>query len=575
MNVATNPPPDIHSKNSAGFIIAPQEICKSCNRHSGSAFFLTDLKGPSPLHRIGVIPTGPDLESTLSTISYTESETKRLDNEIARVKLSLDALQQRRDALYQFSLQEQALFAPIRKLPEDILCNIFLEAEIDSEDGIDICNAETFVRIIRQVSYHWRSLVDTFAPLWSHVTVVWDWKASKGKRDMVGSFLEKCISLSKEFPLTMRLSGCPGETLGFSCLQALGQNAFRWKNIRVDNEESELLESIISHVPKNETFTLLTHLEVSNIKQTISFNPTPKLSHLTVRDVEDITIKISFQSSPLLTDLTLEYVNNPTKIFEDTLWFSVTHFEPYANELYLDELSFILKRMPNLLSLCMKGLTRADITQAITLSHLCDFTLFQEDTNVLEHFIMPCLRSLEVHEVSPSASILQLLKRSKCPLETLCLDEGLSGEGWSPNIDELKNVKTLMLNNTPFIGKDLLKLTRSSSSMLADSLFPRLEVFGISAGGATALTYVHLALISMLKSRLPPVEQQETSISEQKSGTEWSLKDVTVTFNKRLANEQVRYIKDFLQSDEVQRSGIRVSISHSAHSYFTYELEYL
>ncbi|KAF9003666.1 hypothetical protein BDQ17DRAFT_1409051, partial [Cyathus striatus] len=129
----------LHETQAHEFIVAPRDICQSCHSLSGPKFFLSALRGPSDMHRNNVIPTGFEREVAESNISYSASEISRLDREIARLQHSLEALQQRRDALRQFELQERSLFAPIRKLSEDVLRQIFLESQLHS-DYISVCS---------------------------------------------------------------------------------------------------------------------------------------------------------------------------------------------------------------------------------------------------------------------------------------------------------------------------------------------------------------------------------------------------------------------------------------------------
>ncbi|KAF8984807.1 hypothetical protein BDQ17DRAFT_1436870 [Cyathus striatus] len=101
------------------------EICQSCRNLSGRKFVLSDLRGPSDIHRNNIIPTGADRVLVESDISYAQSEISLLDKEINRLQQSLDILKNRRDALKQFEIQERGLFSPIRKLPAELLRQIF------------------------------------------------------------------------------------------------------------------------------------------------------------------------------------------------------------------------------------------------------------------------------------------------------------------------------------------------------------------------------------------------------------------------------------------------------------------
>ncbi|KAF8993566.1 hypothetical protein BDQ17DRAFT_1412927, partial [Cyathus striatus] len=128
------------------FIIAPHEICQTCSSPSGPKFCLTS-HGDSPIEdmRDNVIPTCNERESRMSTITQVESEIASLEAEISRIQRSLAALQKRRDELQIFTSQQRSILAPIRKLPSNLLEQIFLlwQQAGDTYGLTDVYNRES------------------------------------------------------------------------------------------------------------------------------------------------------------------------------------------------------------------------------------------------------------------------------------------------------------------------------------------------------------------------------------------------------------------------------------------------
>ncbi|KAF9003581.1 hypothetical protein BDQ17DRAFT_481501 [Cyathus striatus] len=245
------------------FIVAPREICQSCHNPSGPKFVLSSLRGSSDLHRKNVIPTGPDRVLADSNISYAQSEIVLLDKEIARLQQSVNALQNRRDALQQFEYQERCLFTPIRKLPEDVLRQIFLQPHLHS-NRIYACyyDPQEFIQKVTQVSAHRRFVAHSCALLWSSFSAnPHESKMSSRTIAMLGRFIEQCLLLSKDVPLSISIGiRYSPEILSEHCIKMIAQNAYRWKDVAILNRE--LLKAIESRIPAD---TSLTHLQRLNL----------------------------------------------------------------------------------------------------------------------------------------------------------------------------------------------------------------------------------------------------------------------------------------------------------------------
>ncbi|KAF8990535.1 hypothetical protein BDQ17DRAFT_1207959, partial [Cyathus striatus] len=93
---------------------------------------------------------------------------RQLDAEIARLQHVVASLQQRRNVLERFKNQEKSLFAPIRKLPDDLLQNLFLvcQQHLGRDGFIDVFDRNSFVRTITQICAYWRFIAYSCPQIW-------------------------------------------------------------------------------------------------------------------------------------------------------------------------------------------------------------------------------------------------------------------------------------------------------------------------------------------------------------------------------------------------------------------------
>ncbi|KAF8997837.1 hypothetical protein BDQ17DRAFT_1411214 [Cyathus striatus] len=552
------------------FIVAPHETCQSCSNSSGPKFFLTALKGPSNGHRDNIIPKDEEYDSVLSNISYASAELGRLDEEIAYVHQSLAALQQRKEVVQKFKFQEESYFSPIRRLPQEILRHMFYLVHLDHLDiGVVASHPEAHIRVITQVSSYWRWVAESYPLLWS---TFYAFFPTEECRPLVGSMIEKCIKLSKELPLDVRFgASCNPNLLEDRCFQVLVQSAYRWKKLYCANHN--LFDAISARVS---VFPRLRSLELYEVHHSFSLNPAPELAEITVYHAEQLNISVTSQAAPSLTRLTLNFVSDPLAVFSDLSWSHITHL---TSDMGLNgELFALLRNMPNLVFLSFNGITR--VIEPITLPQLQTLTLgkqvgFQGGTIEIASFTTPRLKTLYLDRNINTDDILQFLHRSQCPLEELKVTDETLDERWGA--DELRNVKKLCLSAPCSIYDDLYWLTWSSDMRSNDdedtenvedveTLFPQLETLDLEDMNYVADVDFAKGLITMLTSRLPPVNQ--AAPVEARTDTDINdlvchLKSATVIFKHQVRNEDaLSILRDFLRSDVVRQPGVHVSIGY-------------
>ncbi|KAF9003574.1 hypothetical protein BDQ17DRAFT_1541740 [Cyathus striatus] len=550
------------------FIIAPHEICHSCANPSGPKFYLTNLRGPSAIHRNNSFPNESARELAVSHVTEIESELTQIDEEIVRLQRSLSTLQQRRDTLDRYRTQEQSLFAPIRKLPEDLLQHLFLTCQRTlEEDGyISVSKQSTFVRTITQVCAYWRFVAYHFPLLWTKLRISdCSFYTPVKKATTMAHFIEACVeNLSSNAPLSIEFDGavagnCP--SLLEHCIQAMARCSHRWENIVIEN--SRLMETLMDYIPTDTSFNSLRTLDLAEMNRSVSFFSAPNLTHFTVGKLRSPALRISLQNAPSLTNLSLHGTFHPLTTLVNFPWTQITHFICRINE----DISLILQNMPNLISLELNG--HIKITESATLPHLQSLKInsHMEHKNALEVWTAPCLQTLHLEQHFDFATTMLFVGRSRCPLLELTYTHHIPVvEGWKS--EELWRVRNLSIRQPRCVVEDLRLLTRNgrhcySGPIPFDPVLPQLEVLNLHYWDYSA--NVPIELISMLTSRLPPVGQEGIAClpAQQEFGREMRyLKSVNVLLSWELNNEDAGTLRNFLYSPVIQQPGVEVVIRH-------------
>ncbi|KAF8995225.1 hypothetical protein BDQ17DRAFT_1430485 [Cyathus striatus] len=540
-------------------IIAPHEICESCDYNSGPTFLITNLKGPSETQRANDMSSGLERELKKLEINDAESEIVRLDTE----------------ELQQFSAQERSLLAPIRKLPQDVLQYLFVmcQRHLERDNGgmFDICNPNAFIRTITQICVYWQSLAYSCPELWSRISISHIRDTESKKITMVASFLERCILLSGKTTLHLFISSaCTPHIIGDRCIQAIARCANRWEVINIRN--GNIFDAIMAHIPLHVTFVRLKDLRLWGLHCPVQLRATPTLTRLSVGGSRDPGVIVSIQSAPLLFHSYTYGLTHLKAFFINYPWTQITHFESHSNEFTPEELSEILQAMPNLSWFTIYG--KSNISKRITLPQLQTLAVecpWWNDTRAdsLDVLRTPNLKSLYLDAKAETSTIVQFLELSDCSLRNLRLYRKSSLEDrW--NAKQLNSLKVLSLNQPDSISQDLHWLTRINTA--SDQQLPlKLEAYRSVLPELETLDILYIScngnvveeLIAMLQSRLPPIKGPATEMDFIDRAC--YLKSVTVIFEGRLNSSQENALRCFIRSDLVVQSGVQMTMNHGKH----------
>ncbi|KAF9003588.1 hypothetical protein BDQ17DRAFT_1425080 [Cyathus striatus] len=323
------------------FIVAPRAICQSCHSCSGPKFFLLSFRETTDLTQL-------DHEAKSEILN-------QLNKEISRLQESLEAVKDWREDLRCFEMQERSLFSPVRKLPVDLLHQIFLQPQLhphilDKLNYPDLWEW-SLIRTVTQVSFYWRSVTHSCAPLWYNIDLSPKYRHSSAKFAMISTpFVEKCIALSHGIPLHISLNpGCSTNTLDEKCIKAIAQSAHIWERFEISN--GDLLKAIDSHIPDHAILTHLQLLRLYEATHSITLKPAPKLTHLEVQNNKNRNCRITIPPGSPLINIQLKTVYHPLELFHNLHWSQITSFTSINNHFSHGEFYTILQSMPNLLSL--------------------------------------------------------------------------------------------------------------------------------------------------------------------------------------------------------------------------------
>ncbi|KAK0445756.1 hypothetical protein EV421DRAFT_290621 [Armillaria borealis] len=134
-------------------------------------------------------------------------------------------LNERHKSLTQYVSQCRSLFAPIRRLPRDVLESIFAYVPRSAKNSLDICSAPWH---LAHICYTWRDIVFTTPLLWANIDICPPY--SRGEGPMLGRHLQ----LSEECPLDISFSFPKFvESEDIEIFSLILQHSTHWKRMQI------------------------------------------------------------------------------------------------------------------------------------------------------------------------------------------------------------------------------------------------------------------------------------------------------------------------------------------------------
>jgi hypothetical protein len=303
--------------------------------------------------------------------------------------------------------------SPVRRLPQDVLSEIFLECVPKRDPGdfftvfekaVETFDVSKSPWVLAQVSQRWREVALNFPILWSFIHVTSDIK----ERDVAkfSRSLNTLLLRSANYPLSIYIDSSI-EELWDTVLGGLLPHSLRWRDIEIIAQPTffNRLAIVKGRLPL-----------LRSAKLNVTFHG---------REVDFFPIILyAFDSCPRLRDVKVIDSSSPFRLVPDMPWSQLTRFSgTYSAFQHL----VYLQRASNLVECCLSidsaprelGVSLGALI--VRLPHLAVLIL-DGDITFLNHLSLPELSSLTLNcSLKKMNSVLRLIRRSSCELTHLCL----------------------------------------------------------------------------------------------------------------------------------------------------------
>ncbi|KAJ7314298.1 hypothetical protein DFH08DRAFT_1042055 [Mycena albidolilacea] len=220
-----------------------------------------------------------------TTIEAAPAELSRYDTKIERLQLTVARLMPDRDALATYTDGCRSVYSPIRRLPSELLPEIFdmcapaIQNYNDPNDPpeMDRLSKPHLLRLA-QVCSLWHGISMGTPQLWSTIMInTSEWDTPPAFPDLCFSILQYTLRRSGSHPLTLVLAGSSYDDASEPVLRLLSQHAPRWRDVhfRYNFEQPNSLAAAMGNLDCLEKLHLPGHWAGPEI-----FQVSPRLTEL-------------------------------------------------------------------------------------------------------------------------------------------------------------------------------------------------------------------------------------------------------------------------------------------------------
>ena len=200
-------------------------VCSTCNAKT-AAKPARILQSPVPeVLAIYAFPSAEESKLIHTTLSKIAVELSELDKEIVQMEGVLDGLRRSRDDLQLFSNRHENTLNPTRRLPAEILGEIFIRWQLTAGDSLAVTPA--------LVCQHWRAVAVATSELWRSFRVT-----SFTTTELDVEMTSRWLGRSRGQPLNIALTGTGVDAqitniANHPLFSMLIDHSDRWKNLRL------------------------------------------------------------------------------------------------------------------------------------------------------------------------------------------------------------------------------------------------------------------------------------------------------------------------------------------------------
>ncbi|KAJ7144955.1 hypothetical protein C8R43DRAFT_1108790 [Mycena crocata] len=436
----------------------PTPLCEQCNHVFEHIHYQLDALLAALRHNYS--PEGGEADQIRRAIIDIDEEFKRYDPELSRLQSILSSLQQKRGNLQWYQDCCRGVLSPLRKLPPEILREIFLAGAGSEPDVIPVAG---------QVCRYWRDVVVGTPKLWSRISIGRRrFSYSQRYGDVASLFLER----SANHPLTV----CIRNQVDSRLVELLTTHAHRWRVLRLSSQNKDFYSSL--------------GLDACELKSLRKFEITEAST-----DFTEPENPIVLRRAPKLREVVLKGSLRQWGL----PWAQLTRLQYDAHaaadgvgalrlctqlvECSLDRLKLAMDTEPPL----MRPLRHLRVLRLAvdTTTHT------SSPENIMKAFFIsltaPDLVSLDVVGQWYPEDVTKFVSRSACELENLSL-----GMGYMKDEKIIAVLESLPLLKTLVLDADIGTSRQLQNRAITDKLLRRLILYPDSDGLLPSLTHLEL-----------------------------------------------------------------------------------
>jgi hypothetical protein len=428
------------------------------------------------------VPSDTEANEIQNVISYAESDLYKVENEIDRVQEVLSQLCRRRDEISEHISNHRALLSPVRKVPDELLAEIFTYCLPWFSEKKAKNNA--FLRreaplLLAQICSRWRTVAISTQELWSFIRI--EYGKFTLHRDMANMAL--WLERSGTYPLSLvlherneaRRNDVDNDKISSPMLDILLPTSYRWRYAEILVTRN----TICNLSPIKGTLPLLQSLAIGVYGSGYDFVPltcdvfdiAPKLRSLGILGYGMMSVTLSIP------------------------WHLLTEFACYDTPYGATRCLDILRHCPNLSSCSFRTLHDTPVdpsTHPLYHPKLRSLSIPPEYPvgAVFDRLTVPALRVVHLKEARlsssldwPGAHFLNLLKRSGCTLKKCTWGlASVSVENIKPYLEAMPDLEELAIETS--LGWALPELLQALCLGMADEarncFCPKLKAIQLS-----------------------------------------------------------------------------------------------
>ncbi|KAK0185213.1 hypothetical protein F5146DRAFT_198914 [Armillaria mellea] len=401
-------------------------LCRSCGISISRKPFLHDLSCFGSFDNyLNTNEPLPEAEATRlrhTILQDMSDEMTRLNSEMERVQSLMEEIEKERELLQARIKRYTALISPVRRLPPEILMEIF-DLVLSSDQWSLFLRLNEGPWLLGRICSQWRQVINSTPRLWTTFRIVYGIESSAkccpiGAVDLLKTAIARCGANTISFNLKLD-DDSEDDAGGIDILQELILHSDRWKIAEFYNLDPELLPLLAP---------IRGHL---SSLETLIFDSSPYGI-----DPDLVDPLNAFEIAPMLREVQRSNVGFRMTLPLNQLTRYKDRWGDSAEEYYegsaLNRLH-ILKECPNLLHLeFIHGLpdNTARTLANLPIQHHSLRTLHVCDDLFFDSLILPSLEELQVkmkddllERCPPKVyiAVRAFLQRSACPLQKLSL----------------------------------------------------------------------------------------------------------------------------------------------------------